>query len=235
MKSSIIDLRNRGFVTDIDKQLLAGMAQELLFEKLHSDDAVTRSSAACNLVATDKVAACELLKQLAIEKCLYTRIAICECLEKGNCSTAEQMIGYLGRIGNNRHKVLPKKVSEKKSFPLPRDIIARSLGKMCGEVYPILQTVICGSDVAKIQEVLDAIGFLVFYNKFLATSENAAVILSLLKIYEDNLMIIWKIMLCLSAFPLHESRKVLMEYAQRADMIGKEVQRSLYIWKVRNG
>lgn len=49
-------------------------------------------------------AAEELLSQLAQEKCLYTRIAICEALECGEIHTAEKMTEYLGVIGNNQHR-----------------------------------------------------------------------------------------------------------------------------------
>ena len=143
------------------------------------------------------------------------------------------MTDYLGKTGNNQHKTLPNKVSEKKSFPLPRDIVARSLGKMSAEVFPVLQTVVKGSDIEKIQEVLDAIGFMAFYNEKLATSENVMPILYLLKKYTDNHMISWKVVLCLSAFPLTESKKVLLQYADKKDVIGVEALRSLRLLEIR--
>ena len=40
------------------------------------------------------------------------------------------MVEYLGQIGNNQHKVLPTNGFNKKSYPLPRDIIARTLAHM---------------------------------------------------------------------------------------------------------
>lgn len=235
MRSSKEDLRKRGYVTDKDIEVLAAISQEQLLDMLHSNDAVTRSAAACNLVVTDKNSACELLKKLSVEKCLYTKIAICESLEKGDCTTATQMTEYLGKIGNNQHKTLPNKVSKKKSFPLPRDIVARSLGRMSAEVFPVLQTVVKGSDIEKIQEVLDAIGIMVYYNKNLATSENVMPILSLVQNYTDNHLILWKALLCLSAFPLTESKKVLLKYADKTDVIGMEAQRSLSLLEQRNG
>ena len=59
-------------------------------------------------------AADELLQQLEKEKCLYTRIAICETLEAGDQRTAEKMALYLGRIGTNQYKTVPETVSAKK-------------------------------------------------------------------------------------------------------------------------
>lgn len=227
LKSSNEDLQNRGYVTDKDIEVLAAISQEQLLVMLHSNDAVTRSAAACNLVATNKNFTLELLKQLSIEKCLYTKIAICECLEKGDCTTAIQMTEYLGKIGNNQYKTIPNKVSAKKSFPLPRDIIARSLSKMNADVFPVLQTVVEGNDIEKMLEVLDAIGFLVFNNKKLATSNNVIPILSLVENYPDNSLVLWKALLCLSAFPLPESKKVLLKYADKTDVIGMTAQRSL--------
>ena len=235
LKSSKEHLRKRGYVTDKEIKVLAAISRELLLNMLHSNDAVTRTKAACNLVATDKNTACELIMQLSVEKCLYTKIAICESLEKGDCATAIQMTEYLGKIGNNQHKTLPNKVSGKKSFPLPRDIVARALGKMGAEVFPVLQTVVKGNDIEKIQEVLDAIGFMVFYNENLATSENVMPILSLVENYTDNHMILWKVVLCLSAFPLTESKKVLLKYADKKDVIGVEAQRSLRLLEQRKG
>lgn len=227
MKSSKEDLQKRGYVTDKDIEVLADITQEQLLVMLHSKYAVTRSAAACNLVATDKNSDWELLKQLSIEKCLYTKIAICECLEKGDSTTATQMTEYLGKIGNNQYKTIPNKVSAKKSFPLPRDIIARSLGKMNAEVFLVLQTVVEGNDIEKILEVLDAVGFMVFYNKKLATSKNVIPILSLVENYNDNSLVLWKALLSLSAFPLPESKKVLLKYADTTDVIGMTAQRSL--------
>lgn len=60
-----------------------------------------------------------LLTRLAVEKCLYTRLAICETLEKGDAGTARKMVPYLGKIVNNQHRCLPEKVS---AFPLNESI-----------------------------------------------------------------------------------------------------------------
>lgn len=233
MKSSVKDLKRRGFVTDEEIAALEGTPQEILLELLHSENAVTRSAAACNLDAAIESVAYELLKHLSIEKCLYTRIAICETLEKGDCSTAMQMTKYLGKIGKNQHKEVPDKVSDKKSFPLPRDITARSLGKMRADTFPVLLEVLKERETAKIQEVLDAIGFMVFYNPALATCENIRPVLALLESYADNPLIEWKVILCLSSFPITESKTVLLQYAGKEGTLGLEAQRSLNIIEMR--
>lgn len=180
MKSCISDLQKRGYATSEDTERLSGLPQKILIEKLHSSDAAIRTMAASNLPSIDENVTRELLQQLAIEKCLYTKIAICVSLERGNLKTAELMTEYLSKIGNNQYKALPNKVSAKKSFPLPRDIVARSLGKMDVSVFPALMAVLDEHDRAKICEVLDDIGYMVFYHPALATTENAKPVLSLI-------------------------------------------------------
>ena len=227
MKSDKSDLGKRGYATVEDVESLTGLTQENLIIKLNSSDAVIRTAAASKLLSIDEISTYELLRQLAIEKCLYTKIAICESLERGNYQTAVRMTEYLSKIGNNQHKVLPNKVSAKKSFPLPRDIVARSLGKMDVSVFPALIAVLYEQDRAKISEVLDAIGFMAFYHPVLATIENVKSVLSLIDNISDNQVILWKIILCLSAFPSSESEAVLRKYALRTDTLGMEARRSL--------
>lgn len=78
------------------------------------------------------------VRHLSVEKCLYTRLAIYEAVEKGDRETALQMIPLLGKIGGSQHKDLPDRVLQKKSYPLPWDIIAHSLAKISLGVLPVL-------------------------------------------------------------------------------------------------
>ncbi len=235
LKSSQEELQKRGFATQKDIKALNAISQEQLIELLHSNCATTRTAAACKLSSKPEIATRELLIQLSNEKCLYTKIAICKSLEKGNIDTAKQMTDYLGKIGNNQYKKLPSKVSEKKSFPLPRDIISRSLGNMDTIVFPVLIEVIKSKDTLKISELLDAIGYMVFYHPVLATLENAESIFPLVENYAESELILWKTMLCLSAFPLKESQKILLRFANENTVFGLEAQRSLNILENRNG
>lgn len=230
MKSSQEILRKRGFVIQEDILLLSNKPQEELFNLLYSDRAYIRTASVYKLaeICLNKLYFTdELLKVLSKEKCLYTKLAICEALEKGNMDTAKQMIQYLGKIGRNQHKQLPEKISKKKSFPLPRDIIARSLGKMSLIVFPVLLDVLQNNNITEVSEVLDAIGFMVFYNHALANLENAQRIYDVIQKYQDNELIVWKAILCLSAFPLEESKTVLMQYCGQDNLLGEEAERSL--------
>lgn len=234
MKSNKSDLKKRGYASGEDVERSSGLPQEILIEKLYSSDAVIRTVAASNLLSIDEIATYELLRQLAIEKCLYTKIAICESLERGNYKTAIRMTEYLCKIGNNQHKALPNKVSAKKSYPLPRDIVARSLGRMDVSVFPVLIAVLYEHDMEKVCEVLDAIGYMVFYHPILATPESAKPVLSLIDTFSENQLILWKVIQCLSAFPLPESKTILRKYALRTDTLGMEARRSLNLLEMRN-
>lgn len=235
IKSSEQNLQKRGYVSKEQAKEFEGASVGILLTMLHEKDPCKRTIAAKNLIKLSDEVVDELLKQLAIERCLYTKIAICETLEQGDLSTADKMITYLGVIGKNQYKELPDKVSAKKSYPLPRDIIARSLGKMNRSIFPALYRVLMTQDTIKIREVLDAIGFMVFYHKELASEENQNIIYSTMHQYRHDDIIVWKCILCLSAFPSKETKIILEEYSKQknktpADHIfAKEAKRSLQL------
>lgn len=229
MKSTWSQLKNRGMASPEEIAACASLPWEQLVEELRSPDPCRRTAAARCMDPNSKSAAVLLLEQLAQEKCLYTRLAICETLEKGTEETAEKMLPWLGRIGNNQYKALPDKVSAKKSFPLPRDLIARSLARMDTAVFPLLLQLFNTGSEQQISEALDAAGFMAFYHTDLADGENAERILHLLHSHSGSEIIVWKVLLCLSAFPVPEAVRVLEGYAVRDDIFGKEAQRSLHL------
>lgn len=155
-------------------------------------------------------------------------------LEQGNKMTALQMGTYLGKIGKNQYKEIPQKVSAKKSYPLPRDLIARSLGRMNLCVLPVLMEVLESKEVSRISEVLDAIGFMIFYHPEEAVLKNAQAILKVAKEYRENKMIVWKCLICLSAFSLQEVRAFLLTYVHCDGLLGEEARRSLYLIETRS-
>ena len=228
MKSTRSQLKNRGMASPEEIAACASLPWEQLVEELRSPDPCRRTAARC-MDPKSKAAAVLLLEQLAQEKCLYTRLAICETLEKGTEETAEKMLPWLGRIGNNQYKALPDKVSAKKSFPLPRDLIARSLARMDMAVFPLLLQLFKTGSEQQISEALDAAGFMAFYHPALAVGENAERILHLRHSHSGSEIIVWKVLLCLSAFPVPEAVRVLEGYAVRDDIFGKEAQRSLHL------
>lgn len=232
MKSSIEDLHKRGFVNkEAQDASFQQKSQSELLALLKQEQAVLRTMAAQHLAAKDDHVTSALLEQLATEDCLYTRIAITDCLKKGNAATAKIMCTYLGKIGKNQYHKLPNKVSAKKSYPLPRDIIARTLGKMDVSILSVLFDVLRQEQVRQIREVLDAIGFLVFYHEELAQEVYLEEILQVMITYPQDEIIIWKALVCLSAFPLPKGIEILEQYQQMPGILGKEAMRSLKLVK----
>lgn len=172
-----------------------------------------------------------LLNILSNEKSLYTKIELCKSLEKGNEFTANLMCKNIGDIGKNQHKS-PKKPSKKNSYPLPRDIIARTLSKMDKSIINILiSNLNDNNNELKISELLDAIGFLTFYNSELAIVENFNEIKNIFFKFKESELITWKICICCSAFPINESKDVLkhIKNVTNNENILLEVERSLKI------
>ena len=235
MKSTENQLKNRGMASQEDIDAFFTLSLEELLVKLHDKQPWTRSAAATNLVKYVDEAAGDLLQQLSVEKSLYTRIAICESLEKGNTQTALKMTEYLGEIGNNQYKELPNKVSAKKSFPLPRDIIARSLGRMDIANYPAMEKVLENGNVKRISEALDGIGYMVFYHPVLSTETNCRNVIMVASRHEGNQLILWKTLLCLSAFSNKESIEFLHRFEKEASILGQEARRSLKILENKQG
>lgn len=229
MKSTQIDLKKRGYIDDKELQNYQEMSHTTMVLWINDPDPVKRSIAAHYLDALLKEDIILLIDQLKKEKCLYTRIAICEKLQTGNALTASLMVKELGKIGHNQYHALPKRSSAKKSYPLPRDIIARYLGKMDTVIFPILLEVLETNDASQISEVLDAIGFMAFYQPSLATKENAEKIYTIFDRYQDNPLLIWKGLTCLSAFPFQETKLILQGYACQSGVLRLEAQRSLHL------
>ncbi len=237
MKSSEEALRKRGMAGEEDIKLLERLSTEDIFMKINSTVPAERSAAViilrsrCNM--EDKEYIFLLLERLKKEKSLYTKIEICNTLEKGNKTVALMMCNYLGSIGSNQHLTIANTVSRKKSFPLQRDIIARSLGRMDKEVFSVLLKQLKILDRTKISELLDAIGYMAFYNPDLANPENFGHILDTYEKYREDMLIVWKIALCCSGFPMKESIELLShiqcEYSHPT--IKAEAERSLKLIK----
>lgn len=228
MKSTDQQLRDRGMAAAAEIERLSHKPAAELLELLAAREAHIRSAAAINLQKDADWASEKLLLQLSVETCLYTRIAICESLEQGSVTAARNMIRYLGCIGSNQHQVLPQKVSAKKCFPLPRDIVARTLGRMDESVFPVLLSGLAGEYGGSIYELLDAIGYMVYHNPVLGTEINCEQLIkrSSHAVSEERLAL-WKLIICLSVFPCDRAREFLHRYAADSSILGLEARRSL--------
>lgn len=246
-KEEVIEIdsayRKRGMITEHDILEYENEEYEGLVKLLTNKEAWLRTVAVRVLnrkinIHNNETLVSLLLDHLMNEKALYTRLEICNVLEQGDCEVARQMTRYLGRIGHNQHKELPSEVSKKKSYPLPRDLIARTLGNMSPSILPELLDVLTKKDEEKISECVDAIGFLVFYQKELATLEHAEYIYQCMVNYKDNQIIYWKCIECLSAFPYKKTIDLLesiIKNTASASLLHKEAERSLALIERRMG
>jgi len=240
MKSSKEDFKNRGYIEEDEIVDCYGLLKfESLCVLLKSKEAFERTIAIRLLKSCSDISQLDLsiilLETLVKEKCLYTKIEICSALEKGNSDIAERMITYMGKIGSNQYVKLPNKVSKKVSYPLPRDIIARVMGKMNVSVLPTLVQALENSDGFVTREVIDAIGFLCFYNDI---TNEGFVVQELIKCYEKykhDYISRWKITRALSAFDNELAICKLKEIIDddNEELIRKEAYRALRLIEKR--
>ena len=204
MKSNPQELQNRGYANDNDLQQLAFAEEETLLSLLQTGTPVQRTAASTLLAArpVGKTAAffAAALAALQTEPCLYTRLALCNALQQGGTTAAQQMVPFLGRIGKNQYQTPPARASQKKSYPLPRDIIARSLARMGTAALPALLTVLRQGTAVQVSEALDAVGFLLFYTPQPAPKDALDAVMGTLQRYPGNKLLLWKCTGCLCAF-----------------------------------
>lgn len=234
MESSDSQLRSRGKITSEDLQQYSNNKQIELLEILKSKEAYKRTIAV--KILSEKYDLNDDLIRLFLhtlkqEKKLYTKIELCDALSKGDVKSAKIMVEYLGQIGNNQHTELPTNGFNKKGYPLPRDIIARTLAHMKEEILPVLMDVLKTNNTPAIREVIDAIGFICFYKKIhFNTQIIDALFLSLRNNYNDNI-IRWKLVRAFESFNDINVIKTLMEIEQNDSqmVIRNEAKRSLEI------
>ena len=146
------------------------------------------------------------------------------------------MCDYLGKIGKNQYHTLPDRPSLKKSYPLPRDIIARSLARMDPVILPVLTAILKGRNEQQISEILDAIGFLIFYNSIEEKEKISREIIIQFEKYKHNPLIQWKCITCLSAFSDSNCTDTLTEIINSSmnPLFVSEAKRSLSLIQNRN-
>lgn len=234
MKSSDSQLRSRGKITSEDLQQYSNHTKIELSEMLKSKEAYKRTIAV--KILSEKYDLTDdlihlFLHTLKQEKKLYTKIELCDALSKGDVQSAKIMVEYLGQIGNNQHTELPTNGFNKKSYPLPRDIIARTLAHMKEDILPVLMDVLKTNNIPAIREVIDAIGFICFYNKIHFNTQIVdELILCLNENYNDDI-IRWKLVRAFESFNDINLIHILMEIKQNDSqlVIRNEAKRSLEI------
>lgn len=230
MKSKIEKIENRGFITaGIENKYLDttfGQRIILLKSKLPTD----RTLGARLLTKNSDLSTIDyLIDALIKEKKLYTKIEICNSLVSFGIDAVMPLIGFLGKIGNNQHKDVPNTGFKKNSYPLPRDIVSRTIIRIGSKAIPDLLRVLDSNDLILLSEAIDTIGFICFYEYQNNVFE------FLIKCFDsnvDNNLIKWKIFRAMSAFP--ESESFLREQLQlNNEPLKLEIERSLLLIKER--
>ncbi len=204
MKSRMCDLKKRGFINDKFMGKYSDLGYKKLETLLQSEKPQERTVAAkISGIRTEHRSIPKLCNALSIEKSLYSKIAMSESLGIMGKKAIPYLIKLLGSIGNNQHKYLPTKPFEKLSYPLPRDIIARTITKIGKQALPYLEKVILLDDIQKTSEAIDSIGYISFYTK---TNRSLNALLNSFNKHKENEIIVWKILRAFSSF---NDKKVL--------------------------
>ena len=225
MKSSIEELENRGFIAVGIEQKYPDASFEQRTELLKSNLPCERALGARLLGNYPDLKAIDcLINALKKEKKLYSKIEICNSLVSFGKDAVVPLIHLLGKIGNNQHVDIPETSFKKNSYPLPRDIAARTLIRIGATALPDLVAGLGSNDLSMLSELTDTIGFICFY-------EPQPYLLEPLKdcFYrnEQHDVIKWKIIRAMSAFP--ESRSFLEGQQEQEDnaRLKSEIERSL--------
>ncbi len=225
-KSNELNREKRGQVSaeEVKQYVEASVAE--LSVLLNSANPKERTIAA-TLIGDKKLTTIipQLCQRIIREKSLYPRIAMSEALGKIGEPAVIPVIALLGKIGANHEIELPQKYFAKKSFPLARDMAARTLVKIGKPAIPGLVEKITNGGQFEIQQALDAIGGIVSRTN---DRRPLPILLQALTDYSANEITAWKIVRALSAFKCSEVVKPLtMMLAHIQPSIRWEAARSI--------
>lgn len=226
MRSSSEQLKKRGYVEDEDMLRYEKLSKDELIELIDSDVATQRTIGA-KLLANfqEPIVMKRLIDRLIIEDKLYTKIAISESLGNFGERAIKELIKHLGKVGNNQHRSLPDKKFKKKNYPLPRDIIARTICKIGKPALKVLKKCLYDGNYNQILEAIDAIGYISYYEDNQGLEKD---IIGMIEKYKDDELIIWKLVRSLQSFKGEQVEKILKEYSNSAvNQLRWEAERSL--------
>ena len=225
MESSIKQLELRGYVADGIEKKYFYLSTEQRTGLLKSDSPVDRTIGARLLFNCAEVSVIEyLIEALVAEKKLYPKIEICNSLVSFGKESVGPLILLLGKIGNNQYREIPKKAFKKTNYPLPRDIVARTITRIGTPALSDLLKCLNSDDLNMLSEAIDAIGHICFYKY------SANLYIALKECFDKaniNDLIRWKIIRTMSAFP--ESILFLshLKLTTRNEYFKMEIERSL--------
>lgn len=204
--------KSRGEITKTDLIPYQHLDEDGLHHLLNSDIPLQRTCAAKLLANfdTEKTVTC-LCQRLRLEKKLYSKIAITESLVKLQDKSFPFLLEMLGEIGTNQEKEIPQKGFLKKSYPLPRDIAARTLCRFGDNVFENLLIYISSpKSVFALEQALDVIGHISYTRK---TRIPSPLFISVSEKYRTD-MVTFKIIRCLANASDEEGKQFLLKQVQ---------------------
>ena len=138
-----------------------------------------------------------LCRALKLEGKLYPRLAICDALAIIGRPSIPPLIDLLGEIGGNQEKSLPVQGFYKNSYPLPRDIAARTLTRIKEPALNGLLDAIKTTPLFKTEQAVDALGHISFYTR------NRSALCALQQLVKENHgadILYWKVIRAFAAF-----------------------------------
>ncbi len=231
MKSSKKDLEQRGYLEEDLEIKFQDLSIKEKYKLLESDIPKERSQGARLLSQERSFVSDRLIRALKIEKKLYSKIEICKALEAHKNDSIPLLIQELGRIGSNQHVHIPDKEFKKDSYPLPRDIAARTLASIGKPALERLLLVLENGFENQVSEAIDAVGFICYYDYQPNVFEKLA---NCYLKYSNNELIRWKLIRAMSGIP--ESLAFLEEKIDSCQnkMLKSEISRSIRLIRKRN-
>ena len=143
----------------------------------------------------------------------------------------EPLIGLLGRIGKNQETKIPETGFYKVSYPLPRDIAARTICRLGIEaILPLENFIKLSKDNNALAQAIDAYGHIIYSNKIKCSS---SILQELYEKQPKNNFLKYKITRCLSGIQDEWSRSFLFEIMQTGcNGLRLEALRSLLLLKI---
>lgn len=225
MKSTTEQLIKRGFLSEIDYNNL--LTSEMnISEYIDNTKAVYRTCAYRILKRSPNNKYLELIcERLKFEKALYSKIELCECIVEYGNDAILYLDKLIGVIGNNQHKAIGNYDLNKKSFPLPRDIAARTMIRMGVCVLKYYKSRLSEYEDKQLSEIIDVIGHISFTTGDQTLSDD---LITEYNKRNSNTLIKWKIIKSFQSFDNRQIKNnLLIEQNSSNEIIAKEAQRSL--------
>jgi hypothetical protein len=227
MKSGIDQLQKRGFVPAHESSGRDAVPDSELDKMLSSPDPCGRTLAV--RISGERGLsgyAEKLCGMLAVEKALYTKIELQNTIAGFGEHSIPFLVKLLGSIGSNQHRFPDSADTGKKSYPLCRDIAARTLCMIGPSALPALEEILESGTLAQKLEALDAIGHISFNH---GQTRSETVVVRLLRTAENDRLMIWKIVRALQGFRTESAEKMLKEMlsVETDAVMGKEIETSL--------